>query len=233
MTFDIPFLDLLGGAIGVSLTLLVFSTLFGDHFLVRLIFYGYVGIMAGFAVVIAFNSVIYPVLFQPLFDDPVGGLVQVAIPLLLCGLLLFKVSTRLSRVGNLSLAFLVGVGLAALVGGAIKGTLIPQISAVIAPFNLERSSLAAEDRLSGIIQGFLILFGTVTTLTYFHFGARPRASGPARRLEWIETLSWIGQFFIAFALGLLFAGLLKAGFVALIERVQALLNFVITLQRGF
>jgi len=93
--------------------------------------------------------------------------------------------------------------------------------------------MAAEERFSAVVQGFLMLFGTVTTLTYFHFGARPRASGLARRLEWIETFSWIGQIFIAIALGLIFAGLLKAGFVALVERIQTMVNFVITLQGGF
>ncbi len=224
MNFDQPLLDLLGGAVGLLLTLLVFSYLLGDHILVRLIFYGYIGLMAGFSVVIAFNSVIYPLLFQPLIDNPVTGWVQVAVPLFLSGLLFLK--------GNLSLAFLVGVGLAALIGGAIQGTLVPQLSAAISPFDLERSAMAAEERLSGVVQGFLILFGTVTTLTYFHFGARPRASGSARRPEWIETLSWIGQIFIAIALGLVFAGLLKAGFVALVERIQTLVNFIITLQGG-
>ncbi|PWH19879.1 MAG: hypothetical protein DDG59_01575 [Anaerolineae bacterium] len=233
MTLDVPYLDLLGSALGVLLTLLVFSYLLGDHFLVRLVFYGYIGLMAGFAVVIAFNSVLYPLLLQPLIDDPLAGWMQVAVPLLLSGLLCFKVSTRLSRIGNLSLAFLVGVSLAALIGGAIQGTLMPQLSAVISPFDLERSSVAAADRFSGLIEGFLILFGTVATLAYFHFGARPRFSGSARRLEWIEALSWVGQIFIAIALGLIFAGLLRAGFVALVERVQVLLNFVITLQQGF
>ena len=233
MNFEQPFFDLLGSALGLLLTLLVFSYLLGDHFLVRLIFYGYIGLMAGFSVVIAFNSVIYPQLVQPLIDNPITGWIQIAAPLFLCGLLLFKLSSRFSRLGNLSLAFLVGVGLAALIGGAIQGTLMPQLSAVISPFDLERSAMVAEERLSGVVQGFLILFGTVTTLTYFHFGARPRASGLARRLEWIETLSWIGQIFIAIALGLIFAGLLKAGFVALVERIQTLVNFVITLLGGF
>jgi hypothetical protein len=233
MNFEQPFFDLLGSALGLLLTLLVFSYLLGDHFLVRLIFYGYIGLMAGFSVVIAFNSVIYPQLVQPLIDNPITGWIQIAAPLFLCGLLLFKLSSRFSRLGNLSLAFLVGVGLAALIGGAIQGTLMPQLSAVISPFDLERSAMVAEGRLSGVVQGFLILFGTVTTLTYFHFGARPRASGLARRLEWIETLSWIGQIFIAIALGLIFAGLLKAGFVALVERIQTLVNFVITLLGGF
>ncbi|MCX8062410.1 MAG: hypothetical protein N3D16_07500 [Anaerolineales bacterium] len=233
MTFELPFLELLGGAVGVLLTLLVFSYLLGDHFLVRLIFYGYVGLMAGYAVLLSFNSVIYPLLFQPLLRDPVGGAIQIAVPLVLSGLLLFKVSTRFSILGNLSLAFLVGVGLAALIGGAIQGTLVPQISAVISPFDLAQASLAAQDRISVIVQGFLILFGTVVTLSYFHYGARPRASGPPRRLEWIETLGWMGQFFIAIALGLIFAGLLKAGFVALVERARTLLDFVNLIQQGF
>lgn len=233
MTFEFPFLDILGAAVGVLLTLLVFSYLLGDHFLVRLVFYGYVGLTAGFAVLMAFNSVIYPLLFQPLLENPLAGAVQIAVPLLLSGLLLFKVSTRFSAVGNLSLAFLVGVGLAALIGGAIRGTLIPQVSAVISPFDLEQASFTAGDRLSGLVQGVLILLGTVTTLAYFHFGARPQASGAPRRLEWIEALSWLGQFFIAIALGLIFAGLLRAGFVALVERARTLLDFVIWIQQGF
>ncbi|GAB4480093.1 MAG: hypothetical protein Kow0088_21460 [Anaerolineales bacterium] len=233
MTFELPFLDLLGGAVGVLLTLLVFSYLFGDHILVRLIFYGYVGLMAGFAVVIAFNSVIYPALVQPILADPIGGFVPVAVPLLLSGLLVFKLSSRFSIVGNLSLAFLVGVGLAALIGGAIQGTLIPQLLASVSPFELLRSNLSMEDRFSTIVQSSLILLGTVTTLAYFHYGARPRASEPTRRLEWIEAISWIGQFFIAIALALIFSGLLKAGFVALTERTRTLIDFITMLLRGF
>ncbi len=234
MTFDLPLMELLGGAVGVLLTLIVFSYLFGDHFLVRFVLYGYVGLMAGFAVVIAFNSVIFPLLVQPILDAPLEGSLQVIVPLILAGLMIFKLSSRFSPIGNLSLAFLVGVGLAALIGGAIKGTLIPQVTAAISPFDLDRSiASGVEDRLSALVQGTLMLVGTLTTLIYFHFGAQPRASGAARRAEWIEGISGIGQLFIAIALGLIFAGLLRAGFVALVERVQALMNFLITIQRGF
>ncbi len=232
MILDRPMIELLGGLVGVVLTLVVFSYVLGDHFLVRLVFYGYIGLMAGFAVVITSSSVVYPLLIRPILENPVSGMMQIAIPLLLSVLLFFKASTRFSQIGNLSLAFLVGVGLAALIGGATLGTLIPQISAVISPFDLNRASLGTEDRLSGIVQGVMVLVGTVTTLAYFHFGARPKASGPARRVEWIESLSWIGQFFIAVALGLILAGLFRAGFVALVERVRTLVDFVIMLQQG-
>ncbi|MCS6906632.1 MAG: hypothetical protein RML93_01970 [Anaerolineales bacterium] len=231
MSLDFLTLDFFGSVLGVALTLLVLSYLIRDHFLLRFLLYGYVGLMAGFAVVLAFN-ILYPSLILPILADPIGGITQLAIPLALCSLLFLKAFPRLSPLGNLSLAFLVGVGLAALIGGAIQGTLIPQIRATIQPFDIHRQATATEERLSGLVQGLLILLGTITTLAYFHFGARPQVRGGVRRAEWIESLSRIGQLLIAIALGLIFAGLLKAGFVALIERTQALLQFVITLQRG-
>ena len=66
-----------------------------------------------------------------------------------------------------------------------------------------------------------MLVGTVTTLVYFHFGAKATAGGP-QRSQLVIWLGWIGQVFIAITLGVLFAGVFAAAMTALIER----LNFI-------
>jgi len=50
-----------------------------------------------------------------------------------------------------------------------------------------------------------MLVGTITTLVYFHFGAKATAGGP-QRSKLVIWLGWIGQVFIAITLGVLFAG---------------------------
>jgi heme/copper-type cytochrome/quinol oxidase subunit 2 len=120
--------------------------------------------------------------------------------------------------GTPSLAFLVGVGAAVAVGGAVMGTLIPQTQA---SFNVFNPTSAGETWLARLFFGAIMLVGTITTLVYFHFGARSTAGGPQRG-KLVEWLSLIGQVFIAITLGVLFAGVFAAALTALIER----LNFI-------
>jgi hypothetical protein len=68
-----------------------------------------------------------------------------------------------------------------------------------------------------------MLVGTITTLVYFHYGAKATASGPQRG-KLINVLGWGGQIFIAITFGVLFAGVFMAAMTALIER----LNFIVT-----
>jgi hypothetical protein len=115
-------------------------------------------------------------------------------------------------------AFLVGVGAAVAVGGAVMGTLLPQTQA---SFNVFNSTSAGESWLARLFFGAIMLVGTITTLVYFHFGAKATAGGP-KRSKLVIWLGWIGQVFIAITLGVLFAGVFAASMTALIER----LNFI-------
>jgi len=109
------------------------------------------------------------------------------------------------------------VGAAVAIGGAVAGTLIPQTLTSINLFDLE-----ADPRpLDRLIEGVIILAGTLTTLIYFHFGARPTPGGP-QRSRLVHILSSVGQIFMAITFGVLFAGAFAAALTALIER----LNFV-------
>ena len=69
-----------------------------------------------------------------------------------------------------------------------------------------------------MINGLIILFGTLATLIYFHFGTRRKTDQTAQRAVWMEGLGYIGQTFIAITFGALFTGVYIDVLMALIER---------------
>ena len=207
--------DTIGATVGFVLTLLVFSYIFGDNFLFRLTTHIFIGVAAGYAAVL----VVYNVLL-PQIRSPQGGLLQWVPPLVL-GLWMFaKLLPRFSRFGNPVLAYLVGAGAAAAIGGAIFGTLFTQVDATTNLFQTSQGNV-----WNWIFNG-LILLGTVTTLIYFHFSVRSTPSGTSKRLMFIEILSLVGQVFIAITLGALFAGVLVATLSAFVERMAFLWKFI-------
>jgi hypothetical protein len=223
---DLPLTDLAGIISGLLLTLCVFSYVLGDNFLFRLAISIFIGVAAGFAIVITWYSVILPQLILPLFSGSRSQLFYVAIPLVLSALLLMKISPRLSRLGNPSMAFLVGVGVAAAIGGAIKGTIFPQVSAAINSFDSTQGGAMLVSGLWRLVEGGIVLIGTVSSLAYFHFGTRQRVGQAAKRIELIEWVAWLGQFFIAIALAALVAGVFSASLTAFVERVNFIWNFL-------
>jgi hypothetical protein len=119
------------------------------------------------------------------------------------------------------MAFLVGVGAAVAIGGAVMGTLFPQTRASMNAFDLTGAGQYWLERLS---EGAVMLVGTVTTLVYFHYGAKATPSGP-QRPKLVSLLGWVGQVFIAVTFGVLFAGVFVAAMTALIERLNFLITF--------
>ena len=100
------------------LTLLVFSYLLGDNLLFRLTAYLFVGVSAGVLAVMVIDQVLVPRLFNVFLSGNLKEILLV-LPALVLGLLLFfKLSPRLSWIGNLSMAYLVGAGAAVIIGGA-------------------------------------------------------------------------------------------------------------------
>ena len=206
--------DLVVSVVAFLFTLMIFSYLIGDNPFFRVAVYIFVGVSAGYVAAVAFRQVLWPDLIYPLVYGTASQQALLAVPLLLSGLLLMKAWSPLSRIGTPSMAVLVGVSAAVAIGGAVTGTLIPQIGATINMFNLSASTSPAMALLNG---GF-ILVGVVTTLVYFHFSANSTADGSVRRLGLIELIAFIGSIFLAFALGTLFAGVYSAALTALIER---------------
>lgn len=215
-------LDLIAGWVSLVLTLLVFSYLLGDNVLYRLAVHVLVGAAAGYMLIVAAESVIKPWLDETLLaeangrDDATLAALRMmgAVPFLVGVLLLFKVSPRLAPVGNLGLVFVLGVGVAVAITGAVAGTIVP----------LGRSAGEAigEDRLDGLI----ILGGVITTLIYFQYFAVARR-GAVRRPRLLRGLSGIGQIFVTVTLGVLYAGAILTSLTIFSDVVRAQLEFVL------
>ena len=230
---ELTLTDLFGGFIGLMLTLFVFSYLLGDNVVFRITIHIFIGVAAGFSAVMAFYNVILPRLILPLFSGSQGERLLLLVPLMLSILLLAKVSPRLARWGNVSMAYLVGVGAAVAIGGALMGTLFPQVGATINLFDLQFGQASGSSILFQFVNGSIILVGVLVTMAYFHFGISPGSDQPSQRPVWIEWMARIGKGFIAIAFGVLFAGVYSAALMALVERLYFIVEFLKTLLQPF
>ncbi len=160
--------NLLGALVGFILTLIVFSYLFGDNALFRFALHLFIGVAAAFMAAVAFFNVLWPRLLSPvLFGLPLERLIAL-VPLGLSVLLLGKASPRLAGWGRPVLAFMVGVGAAAAIGGAILGTLFPQVQASMNLFDIQAIIINGKSLGWELFNGTIVLVGTAVTLIYFH-----------------------------------------------------------------
>jgi hypothetical protein len=113
------------------------------------------------------------------------------------------------------MAILVGIGAAAAVGGAVYGTVFPQVSASINLFENQN-----------LINAGVILFGTLTTLIYFQFGIRKKSDQTWSTGQILTGIGLVGQAFIAITFGALFAGVYFSAITALIERLSSVWIFL-------
>lgn len=217
-------MGIVGPLIAAVLTLMVFSYILGDNVLFRLASHIFVGVAVGYAIVVMVHEVFIPA-------ATASSAAEVALPaFILSALLLFKIrptSTRLGNtLGSLTLAFLLGVGVALAIGGALFGTLIPQVSASIFSLNLSdypntESEVGAVTWLNNII----ILLGTIGTLYYFTFAVRSQGPLSGTREGFIRFWAGMGRLMIIFTLGALFANTVSARVALLISRLEFLVNF--------
>ena len=217
-------LDILWTLASFILTIFILSYVFGDNMLFRISTYIFVGVAAGYATLMVIYQVILPRLVLPLVEGSSAEKVLVLPPLVLSVLLLAKLSPRFSWLGNLSMGYLVGAGAAVAIGGAVLGTLFTQAGAAIGIFDLQA-------RPGGLLllEGLVLLGGTIGTLAYFHFGARVRQHQTPQRPAVVTILALVGEVFIAIALGALFAGVYIASLTALIERLDFIISTIFSI----
>jgi hypothetical protein len=195
--------DFGGIFVGFLLTIAILSFVIKDNPLYRLAVHILVGVSAGFAVVIVINEVILP-----LFDDisqESSLLVRLywVVPILLAALLLLKLFPGAARIGNSSMAVIIGVGATVGLLGAIEGTLLPQIL------------VQYDSAFLGIGIGIL----AIIALAYFFFTARQPKQGVADMPVWYAYIRMAGRVVITMTLAGLFAGALNTSLVLLVQRV--------------
>jgi hypothetical protein len=201
-------LDLVGMLVGALLVLMIFSYLLGDNPLYRLALHLFVGVAVGYALGLALR-VILSRFFAPLIYDRDLSLL---VPLILVIFLLIKGLPKYAYIGNMSVAYLVGVGAAVALSGALLGGLVPQIGAT-----------GRALRAHGLLDGLIILVGTLATLAVFTFTVRGRGSAGRLWSGIVGGVAWVGRWFLITALALGFAGAFTAAASILIGRLGQLL----------
>jgi hypothetical protein len=215
-------LGLIAGWASLVLTLLVFSYLLGDNFLYRIAVHILVGVAAGYITVVATESVLVPWLDNTLLAETgdrdaatmTALRVTGTLPFLFGALLLLKSSARLAPIGNLGLAFLIGIGTAVAIVGAVAGTVVP----------LARE--AGETLGDEAVDGTVILIGVVTTLAYFQYLAVERG-GKIQRARPFQALGIVGQFFVTLTLGALYAGAILTSMAVFSDVIREQLEFIL------
>lgn len=226
-------IDWLGASLGFILTLLVFSYLIGDNPLFRFAVHVFIGVSAGFAAIIAVYNILVPRLVAPYFSNNRTEQLLALVPIILAALLLTKISPRFAFIGNLPMAYLVGVSAAAAIGGAVLGTLIPQVNASINLFEAGEARVFDASIGLRLVNGVIILIGTIATLAYFHFGRARSGIQKTQFQSWLDGIGQIGQIFIAITFGFIFAGIFNAALTALIGRVSFMTEFVKSILQFF
>ena len=226
--------ELVGTGIAFLLTLMVYAYLAKDLAFFRAIYrvavYLFIGVALGYAALMAWHTVLKPRFLDLLLGQ---GQVIYAVPLVLCLLLLAKFVRPWRGLGNVTIAFLFGVGAALAIGGGIVGTLLPQIEATavsLNPAHYQGISLS-EGNYPWLyaLNAFFIVLGTISTLLYFYFQTGGGSQRVARILgPVIEPFSQIGKLFIMTTFGALFATTAISRISLLVDRVRFLVSTLLS-----
>lgn len=223
--------DIIGLIVGAVVTLIIFSYLLGDNVLYRWMLALLVGSGAGYVMGVVINVVLLDWFKEALTADTLQLQIYRSVPIFLGILLLFKgfssskLLSRLSVLGNIPMGYLLGAGAGVAIGGALLGTLFPQIAAT--------GAAVTSDNLWNLLRGVVMVSGTIAALLVFS----PRSIGkndetrPAASVR-SPVLRRVGEFFIIIALAAAFAGAITTGLTLWVERWSALLKAALSLIGG-
>lgn len=216
--------DQIGIIVGAIFTLFILSYLLGDNFLFRFATHVLVGAGAAYIAFTVFVDVLWQRVVLPFIIlrstlDPTlqmkADALVAGIGLLLSLLLLSKFLPRWALIGNIPVGYLVGVGAAVALGGALFGTIGAQVYATALPKDI---AISPTPNLGlNVILNIIVVIGTLTALLSFGFYR-------AARRGILSGVNSIGRWFVSIALGATFALVYVASVTVLIDRVQAIVN---------
>jgi hypothetical protein len=214
-------METIGPFIAAGLTLMVFSYIFGDNVLFKLAAHIFVGVAVGYAVIVVWHQVFYPALSS-------GNVLSALPALILCVLLIFKIRPTqgglTNMLGSLALAFVLGVGVALAIGGALVGTLLPQASALV-NISLNPNHYPDTENEVGLVlwlNNIIMVLGAIGTFFYFTFAVRSEGFLGGLREGFVRFWAGMGRLMIIFTLGALFANTFSSRVALLVSRLQFL-----------
>ncbi len=209
--------DGVGVWIAAVLTLAILSAALGETRVSRMAFALLIGGAVGYVAVVTWQAVLWPRALL-VWRSP-GQHWSLLLWFVLGLLLLARGLTSASWLSNLSLAYLIGVGVALAIGGAVLGTAVPQLMAVAA----ERGRIVPGSWLA-IVNTALIAVGTGGVLFRFTYTGLGGEGRPARLWTGlVRRWGQVGYAFIMVAFGALFATAIVSLLAVLTSRLQFLL----------
>lgn len=163
-------MDLLGAWLAIFLTVCILSFLYEDNPVYKLAEHVFLGVSIAIGIIEQYYSV-----FQPnLIDKLKGGEALSVVPLVLIGLLFFKLSRKLDWVARIPIAFIVAVYAGVKLTGEANANLMTPIRASMQDLGdlYERYGLWSMDAAgAGVISGLVLALGLCATLMHFYFSA--------------------------------------------------------------
>ncbi len=211
--------------IGAALTLMVFSFLWRDNPFYKFAEHLFVGVSAGYWMVLGFWSTLWPNAVVKLVPaaarvtDPAADLPAreplVIIPMLLGCLMLLRLWPRFAWLARWPTAFAVGTTLGYNLVRTLRSDFLAQIQATLAPGLILRDQAGLVDWAASANQ-WIIVLGTASCLAYFTFTRRDHG-GRAR-------LARVGLLVLMVAFGASFAFAVMSRVTLLVGRLQFLLG---------
>ena len=210
-----PLAELIGLWVAAFLTLAIFSFLYGDNPVYKLAEHIFVGVSAGYSVVIVYYESVLADLINPLFRPSEANLEHanywVIIPGVLGIMMLARFVPKYAWLARWPIAFVIGLGAGASIPSTLQADVIIQLRETVAPLWAPK---AGQTSLMTAWVGFSSLalaVGVVCTLTYFYF------SSPHRGV--LGTASRVGVWFLMIAFGAGFGNTVMARLSLLIGRI--------------
>jgi hypothetical protein len=196
--------------IAALLTLGIFSFLYKDNPAYKLCEHLFVGISAGYYVVLNYYSVVKPNLFDPLFHDFGGDRHYLLLIPLALGILLFsRFFPKGGWLSRWSIALILGVYPALRITGFGQGDFVEQVHGTMLP-------LWVPGQLGTTVGNWFLIVGLLCTLIFFFFSKEHKGAlgGTAR----------LGVYFLMVSFGASYGYTVMARISLLIGRVMFLLH---------
>ncbi len=206
---------LIGSIVAALLTLMVFSYLIGANPLWRLAQSLLVGVSVGYVTLVLLTQVVAPQVARivaPPANSGMGAQALAAVPVALGLLLLLRIVYPQAWPSQFGLNLVVIVGSALAIGGALAGTIVPQLLDTMRPLHFDNPYTLTGD--------IVLVLGVIAALSYFAFGVRP----DGKRSMPLMALSTSGRWVLVITFGAILGSLATTFYASLIERLQFLIG---------
>jgi hypothetical protein len=221
--------DILGIWIAAFLTIAILSFIFGDNPIYKLAEHIFVGVSAGYGVILALNQAIWPSIQMGLMPNQHFFIKFMTIIAIILGILtlirleIFSyILPSIVWISRIPIAFVVGIGSGITVVASIQGFIFPQVSATFLPILSSNYTIDLSSPLNFLnsfllaIGPIVILLGVVTALVYFYFSTEQKGI--------ILGIAKIGILIMMITFGASFGYTIMARFSLLISRFYFLLS---------